>query len=712
MNAITKAAPAPRIDEADPPGGDPFVYTWPYYAPVRISDVMAPAIDNYLTLNLPIILPPYIDPAAEAAVQAIALLKAGDTATGPIYTTELLPTADAEFATKLYVDTVAAGVPAFPEAPADGAVFGRMGSNTSWQPVLALAGGTMVGTLNAAAVAVSGWLTTTFNSSTMPPPVGSYGSFAWNATGGNAEVDYFNDTTTPTISHRFWQRTATTPAPLLDIGPTGALRAYGPIIATGWNGVLRVYEDLVDTSPAVFTADGYMMGQDSRPGVAPIPLCNFSQILIHSDSLDAFQGGTSGPGGASYLYIGASIGDLNPPVGPPLPFTGHRNGVNCQMTVEVTPGATAINNFMTAIVGWSIANVPDNGGNNNVFGAQFMAALNENASGWGSMAAMELDLECRAGASVNIKEGLKIVLADSDEVQGTVDDNALVFVNQINHTTAGWRLGISFGNSTGTWPMSPTGTMIGTQPGYQGPANPTPPAYQCAWGIDFSAVTFTQGAFRSPNFQVHQSGGIAFGGSAANDTDLTRHVDLFGQVNGMNYVDGNVRILVGSGGVLAFDIGGTNVGYYGSDGLHAALAAPTFPNGATVNGGWLETTFNASGVNAPAANGGALGWNLGGGTAEVDYVNTYLAPETSHTFWQRTGVATQARLMDIDPAGNCNHYGAIRIAGPAGPTWYSGDGLPLAIAPGGSLYSRTDGAVGSTLYVSAGAGIWNAVAGV
>jgi hypothetical protein len=48
----------------------------------------------------------------------------------------------------------------------------------------------------------------------------------------------------------------------------------------------------------------------------------------------------------------------------------------------------------------------------------------------------------------------------------------------------------------------------------------------------------------------------------------------------------------------------------------------------------------------------------------------------------------------------------------ASPDWTSGAGAPAATKPVGSLYSRVGGAVGATLYVSRGAGVWAAVAGV
>jgi hypothetical protein len=53
-----------------------------------------------------------------------------------------------------------------------------------------------------------------------------------------------------------------------------------------------------------------------------------------------------------------------------------------------------------------------------------------------------------------------------------------------------------------------------------------------------------------------------------------------------------------------------------------------------------------------------------------------------------------------------------RPGGVLGPTWTAGTGAPATTEPLGSLYSRADGAVGSTLYVSRGGGTWAAVAGV
>ncbi len=54
----------------------------------------------------------------------------------------------------------------------------------------------------------------------------------------------------------------------------------------------------------------------------------------------------------------------------------------------------------------------------------------------------------------------------------------------------------------------------------------------------------------------------------------------------------------------------------------------------------------------------------------------------------------------------------LAIGTSAGPTIRSGTGAATGTQPKGSVWLRTDGAVGTTLYVSQGDGTWNAVAGV
>jgi hypothetical protein len=102
-------APTPRLNVSD----DPFmVYRAPYFTETDIMAVIGPTIITYLDAQLPILLPPYIDPAAEAAVQNTAVLLAGSTMSGPLMLSPLLPTAPSMAATKSYVDTMIATVDA------------------------------------------------------------------------------------------------------------------------------------------------------------------------------------------------------------------------------------------------------------------------------------------------------------------------------------------------------------------------------------------------------------------------------------------------------------------------------------------------------------------------------------------------------------------------------------------------------------------------
>lgn len=62
--------------------------------------------------------------------------------------------------------------------------------------------------------------------------------------------------------------------------------------------------------------------------------------------------------------------------------------------------------------------------------------------------------------------------------------------------------------------------------------------------------------------------------------------------------------------------------------------------------------------------------------------------------------------------GSSSVQGASFIVGASGPTITTGAGVPATTTPKGSIYFRTGGGVGTTLYVSQGGGTWNPVAGV
>jgi hypothetical protein len=60
-----------------------------------------------------------------------------------------------------------------------------------------------------------------------------------------------------------------------------------------------------------------------------------------------------------------------------------------------------------------------------------------------------------------------------------------------------------------------------------------------------------------------------------------------------------------------------------------------------------------------------------------------------------------------------NALNAAKLANPGGGvTWTSGAAAPTSTQPIGSLYSRTGGAVGATIYISRGGGAWLPIPGV
>jgi hypothetical protein len=129
------------------------VYCAPYFQQVPLAELIEPSVIEAVEAALPALVPPYVDQAAQAAVQAQAVLLVGSTMTGPLFLSPLMPSADSQAATKAYVDTMisTAGIPEVPPVPV-GQLWGR--ETGQWAPItpqtgvfLPLAGGTMQGNI-------------------------------------------------------------------------------------------------------------------------------------------------------------------------------------------------------------------------------------------------------------------------------------------------------------------------------------------------------------------------------------------------------------------------------------------------------------------------------------------------------------------------------------------------------------------------------------
>jgi len=183
----------------------------------------------------------------------------------------------------------------------------------------------------------------------------------------------------------------------------------------------------------------------------------------------------------------------------------------------------------------------------------------------------------------------------------------------------------------------------------------------------------------------------------------------------------------GAGGALGLSAG-SSLGTAGAGG------AVTVQSGSSKTKDGGNITITAGGNATAAGNGGSInfttgaafgsgkavgGVNFGGGTAFSSATKGVFSVDCTTLIAQFYGLQT------TDPGGLYNLWNSngmvvmtgfnpaqLTIGASGAPTIRSGAGAATGTQPKGSLFMRTDGAVGSTLYVSQGAGVWNAVAGV
>jgi hypothetical protein len=160
--------------------------------------------------------------------------------------------------------------------------------------------------------------------------------------------------------------------------------------------------------------------------------------------------------------------------------------------------------------------------------------------------------------------------------------------------------------------------------------------------------------------------------------------------------------------------------------LQSAMTASVAADGQTpITGNWTFGAYNLLGIGtlgatnvvatALATSGGAsIATTLTATAIAAGDISTSNGVTVGNVLLVSAGGA--AITGDSTVTGTFGVTGAATVGtaqiGAGGPTWTAGTGAPSATAPIGSLYSRTDGSVGSALYVSAGGGTWNAVAGV
>ena len=235
----------------------------------------------------------------------------------------------------------------------------------------------------------------------------------------------------------------------------------------------------------------------SAAGIVTSGLAAFNQIAVSLDNVNA-----TAVQGASAFRVGHAFGGSN--------TLGNRTAHSVQLIQTAKTGNPRVDGrFYTALGARASTSVNDNGDGStaggNLFGSNIIAGLDTGATFWNSLVGMEIDTSAATGTSVLYKIGLQIVNFVGDAVAGSLGvDNALQFAGANSGSSPGWNILISVGAYNGWYPLAATGTVIGTTA--TSLALPVGPAYAAAYGIDFSAITFSAAFLKSTGFVVDGSG--------------------------------------------------------------------------------------------------------------------------------------------------------------------------------------------------------------
>jgi hypothetical protein len=180
---------------------------------------------------------------------------------------------------------------------------------------------------------------------------------------------------------------------------------------------------------------------------------------------------------------------------------------------------------------------------------------------------------------------------------------------------------------------------------------------------------------------------------------------------------GNVTI----GGALA--AGSTTI--TGTLAVTGAFSATSSTISGAISAGSLSGTVTIAPTSGNATLQGTGTTSLSLGTATNGEMFRINDKTTTNTKWLDLSfnsgtnsfalVASGTANLTLQPSGGGAlqlYASTISLTTSGGPTLRSGTGAATGTQPKGSIWIRTDGAVGSTIYISQGAGTWNAVAGV
>lgn len=178
---------------------------------------------------------------------------------------------------------------------------------------------------------------------------------------------------------------------------------------------------------------------------------------------------------------------------------------------------------------------------------------------------------------------------------------------------------------------------------------------------------------------------------------------------------GPIQIQIDGATITGNRITGTALG--STPGIDTASNAPVVI-GNNVTTGVQNTIYATATTNRVSVpNGQGYAWKDTGGNLVTFNIGT-----DNHMVWVGTNATGAARqIMDIYQRSSTSaltwsvpltFLAQMNIGAAGGPNIQAGAGAATGTQPAGSIWLRTDGATGTRLYVSAGGGTWNAVAGV
>ncbi len=190
-------------------------------------------------------------------------------------------------------------------------------------------------------------------------------------------------------------------------------------------------------------------------------------------------------------------------------------------TAPTAGGPTqSTNNFYTAVFGATAITNTDGGTNisprGDFFGMGGYAIAYSGSTWLDDVVGAEFDTSLQAGSSAANRSSLQVAIINTNAINATVTDTLISLVGDSSITT-GVMCGICYGRNFTKWPISSTGTLIGTYA--------TTNTMTAKNGVDLSGAIFTgtgSTAFKAPGFWV--AGASAGGGENAGDVVLSHNL--------------------------------------------------------------------------------------------------------------------------------------------------------------------------------------------